>query len=123
MTRCPNCNSLLIVCGTGAVCSRDMSCGRVITTIDKAAINAEWTKIHNESVIAKLPRASVVNGPGERRFTIEGREGFFKMIRSIPLTEELSKERHKLPAENAVLAVFPVKGVLNADWYLECEPA
>lgn len=121
MTRCPNCNSLLIICGTGAVCSRDMSCGRVITTIDKAAINAEWTKIRNEAVIAQLPRAISINGPGERRFTIEGRAGFFKMVRSIPATEELSKGRHKPPMENAVLAAFPVKGVLGADWYLECE--
>lgn len=121
MTRCPNCKSLLIVCGTGAVCSRDLSCGRVHTAVDRAAINAEWTRVRNEAFVFRLPRVTPCSMGSERRYTIEGKTGTYRLIKTIPETEELTKVAKQPPVEEAILAACEIKGRLVADWYVFSE--
>lgn len=120
MTRCPKCNSLLIVCGTGAVCSRDMACGRVTTSFDRAAIDAEWTKIRNDAVIARLPTAILSedsHGGLGSQYVISDKPGRWRVAKTVSTHEELRKIASKPPTDTAILAASKVKDRVWVDWY------
>ena len=58
LTQCQECGSLLMLTRTGAVCSRDVNCGRLHTSIDRAAIIAEWDRQRDLERALRFPRAN-----------------------------------------------------------------
>lgn len=114
LTRCYVCNSLLMLTNSGAVCSRDPKCGRLHTSIDRAAIQLEWDRKRDLDKALSFPLAKQVGRDKnlEPVFELPGRDG--KWHRTMNVCEAACGVVRRFLAslpQSSVLGRLPIKGV------------